>query len=476
MSFLLLIILLYLSLKNQSGPEPVAEEIYDTSPPSGVPVDRLLSIPLLSTHATAPDSRVEYLFDQKPETCWLLARGSGPGECLEINFLPETMPFLSGIRILPATADTLAAVRKIALYVNNELAQVREGAFNFPLGQKVFALRLCIESTDADEEYSYREDNQLIHIHTLPSGAQTGLESILFFDQDGEAYYPLPPRYIPANVAPSSNLNPVSAFHAGQLFDGDPGSAWIEGESATSAGSFLRIDLAEIIQPSFIALWNGFQLSDQHFQHNSRVAAMTIQADNAPDFSFECRDQTGGQLIPLPGNQQLSSFTLRIDRTYRGDRYAEAALSELFFLDGAQPILLQTDWPQRTQRQIVESTAPSPLRLYLNRPVANRIEHSSGAYYRRKNLYIAGDGRFYAQIEQNEPNRQSVTRYDISGHWELQEALEDRCRLRLFGRSERIDFNANTTPDFQEDLFNEVITLQTDRIDGGEILGRFYRR
>lgn len=476
MSFLLLIILLYLSLNNQPGPAPVTEEVYDTSPPSGIPADRLLSLPLLSTHATAPDSRVDYLFDQSPETCWLLTRGSGPGECLEINFLPETMPFLSGIRILPAVADTLVTVRKMALYVNNELAQVKEGVFNFPIGQKVFVLRICIESTDADEEYSYREDNQLIRIHTLPSGVQTGLESILFFDQEGEAYYPLPPKYISANVLPSSNLNPVSAFHAGQLFDGDPGSAWIEGETAAPGGSFLRIDLAEIIQPSFLALWNGFQLSDRHYRYNSRVAAMTILADDAPDFSFECRDQTGGQLIPLPGNQQLSSFTLRIDRTYRGDRYAEAALSELFFLDGAQPILLKTDWPERTQRQIVESSQQSPLRLYLNHSVTNRIEHSSGAYYRRKNLYIADDSRFYAKIEQNESNRNSVTQYDISGYWELQEATEDHCRLRLFGRSERVDFDANTTPDFQEDLFNEVITLQVDRIDGGEMLGRFYRR
>lgn len=476
LSFLLLLILLIMSLNNQSSVKPVEEKVYDTSPPSSIPAERLLSIPLLSAGATAPGSQVDYLFDQQAETHWLLARGNGPGECLEINFLPQNMPFLGGIRVIPAIADTLATIKKIALYVNHELTAIKEGDFNFPVGQKVFALRLCIESTTADEEYSYMEDDHLIKIHTLPTGEQTGLQSILFFNKQGQAYFPLPPKYISAKVLPSSNLNPISAFHAGQLFDGNPNSAWIEGDAASPSGSFLNIQLAEAIQPSFLALWNGFQLSDQHYQNNSRAAGITLQMDNAPSFSFECRDQTGGQVIRLPSNLKLRSFSLHIDRTYRGTRYPETALSELFFMDGPQAIVLKTDWPQRIQQEVSAEIQQTPLRLYLNRAITNRIEHSSGDFHHRKKLYIAADGHFYAQIERNELSQKHITKYSISGHWELQDASETNVRLRLFGKVEQTDFATNATPTFKEELFNEVIDIQMDRIDGGETLGIFYLR
>ena len=476
LSFLLLLILLIMSLNNQSSVPPVEEKIYDTSPPSSIPTERLLSIPLLSIGATAPSSQVNHLFDQRSDTYWLLSRGNGPGECLEINFLPQNMPFLGGIRVIPAIADTLATVNKIALYVNHELTAIKEGDFNFPIDQKVFTLRLCIESTTADEEYSYMEDDHLIKIHTLPTGEQTGLQSILFFNKQGQAYFPLPPKYIPANIQPSSTLNPISAFHVGQLFDGNPGSAWIEGDAALTAGSFLNIQLAEAIQPSSLAIWNGFQLSDKHYQNNSRAANITLQAKGAPSFSFECRDQTGGQVIRLPSNLKLLSFSLQINNTYRGTHYPETALSELFFMDGPQSIVLKTDWSQRIQQEVSPEIQQTPLRIFLNRPITNRIEHSSGEFYHRKKLYIAADGSFYAQIEKIELNQKHITQYDLSGHWELQEADEETVRLRLFGKIEQTDFAANTTPTFQEDLFNEVVDIQMDRVNGGKMLGRFYLR
>lgn len=475
MSIALLLVLLYASLRRQ--PNPVQSNSSPTDAPAlpDLPADRVLPLPLISADATAPDSRIGHLFDQDPATLWLLSRGSGPGSCLELHFLPQDMPFLSGIRAVPAAGDSLTGITKMALYVNNELTQVKEGDFDFPIGQKVFALRLCIEETGGDQVQNYAANDELISIRTMPQDQQTALQSLLFFDREGLAYYPLPPRFVAANVTPSSNLNPVSAFHAGRLFDGRPAGAWIEGEAATSV-STIRVRLAEAVQPSALVLWNGYQLSDIHYQNNSRVAALTLHAGNQPPLELECRDQSGAQILDLPSNLRLEDFSLEIDQKYPGSRYPETAISELCFLEGARSVILQTNWPRTVRGELELKTDQSPLYFYLDRSVSNRIEHRAGDYLRQQQLCIRSDGSFYARQEQNQARENTRTQYEISGHWGLREARAEYTRIQLFGKLVRVRFGANSTPIFEETLFEEEIEFLPDRIVGGERLGTFYLR
>ena len=246
------------------------------------------------------------------------------------------------------------------------------------------------------------------------------------------------------------------------------------GSSMTHLDTFREMD--SLIPYAEALGFESFQTTEQHFQNNGRAARITLRNNDSPIFSFDARDQVGGQLFALPSNLKLQSFSVHIDHSFRGVRYPEVALSEFFFMDGPQSIVLKTDWSERIQKETADEIQQTPLRLYLNRPIINRIQHSSGTFYYHKKLYISKNGHFYAQVEKNERNKNRTIQHQISGHWELQDYDENRARLRFFGRSEQTDFSSNTTPTFQEDLFNEVIDIQLNRINGGELLGTFYLR
>ncbi len=472
--FISLFLLLTIILWNASRPKTIPVE--ELKPLSGeISEAQLLPIPLISATASSPGNQWARLFEQENDSIWLFPKGRGPGECIEINFLQERMPYLSRLQIIPAQGDSLAELRQISVSVNGETTILQNNDFEFLLEQKVYALRICIESTKADVNRNFTESEQNIRIRYLFPEEQVGLRSIRFYDQNDRKYHPVPPRYINARAQPSSNLNPMTAYHAGQLFDGKTNSAWIEGEESKHSGGYLQIQLAESIEPDHLALWNGHQLSEMHYAERTRPARLLLTGPGLTPLTLICRDQMDDQLISLPKGTSIKDFSLEIDSVYIGSKHYEAAISELVFLQESQPLVLQTNWSRIIQEEVQSEIDQSPLNLYLNRPIKNQVGHTEGVSFTKKQLYFAADGSFYIHIERRQMASNHLTQLDVEGYWEIQTANAEMAVLRLFGESALTNFAADSTPVRENTPFNELIEVWPDRIEGGEKLGRFYR-
>lgn len=141
-------------------------------------------------------------------------------------------------------------------------------------------------------------------------------------------------------ITASSELAPAGSttYDATNLIDGDPSSAWNEGEPGDGSGERLELHLAEPTTVTGLLVWNGYQSEDFFVQHN-RVRTLRLElADRT--FTVQLLDRRGPQAVDLPGPVTAERIGIEVTETYPGDRYNDAALSEIEVLGisaGPQP-------------------------------------------------------------------------------------------------------------------------------------------
>ena len=473
--FFFLAILAIVTLWWKKNPIPKAPIVTDI--PETNELERPLPIPLFFASNPLSRDQLQFVFDGNQESSWLLPPGAGAGECLEIHFLQQQMPYIREMQIIPARGDSLSDIKQISVSVNNTSPLViSSGDFSFSLKQRVFSLRICLESIQEEIQRSFTENNEKVTILQMPPDRRCGIREILFLDEENNYYQALLPKQVQAVVEPSSNLNPLTSFHSGHLFDGQPATAWLEGKEDQNEPGKLHFQLEQSISPTYLVLWNGYQLSEVHYQEYSRLAAFTLISERLSIFSAFCRDQYGSQLIDFPNGIQLKDFTLQLDSLYQGSQYPNNALSELLFFEGEQPILLKTNWPERIRREKAVQVENTPLQAWIDQQVINFLEDPAGNSFIRKTICIAGDGSFYVRITRDQLLPEHRTQYEASGHWELQETSSELALLRLSGRSNRTDFARDSIPIALESSFNQLIEVHDNRLESSETLGRFFRQ
>lgn len=133
-----------------------------------------------------------------------------------------------------------------------------------------------------------------------------------------------------AAVAASSSLEPEGAttYDAANLIDGDPTTAWNEGEPGDGEGQWVDLVLERPSIVTGVLLWNGYQSGDFYAQHN-RVRRVQLVLGDDRTFAVQLLDRRGPQAINLPEPVTTSRIRLEIAGTFPGSIYNDAALSEL---------------------------------------------------------------------------------------------------------------------------------------------------
>lgn len=129
----------------------------------------------------------------------------------------------------------------------------------------------------------------------------------------------------------SSVLDPQfgNRYGPGNLFDGDPATAWVEGARDDGVGEALVVRFAQATEVSRIQLMNGYNKNRDIYAKNNRVKSLVLTASGGERFDVSMSDDGGWQTIELPQAISAEWISLEIGSVFRGSKYRDTAISEM---------------------------------------------------------------------------------------------------------------------------------------------------
>lgn len=129
----------------------------------------------------------------------------------------------------------------------------------------------------------------------------------------------------------SSVLEPQfgNRYGPGNLFDGDPSTAWVEGAADDGLGEaiVLRFDGARTV--SRISIMNGYNKNRDIYAKNNRVRTLKLTDSAGRRFEASISDSGDWQTLNLPGDVKIEWLSLAIGSVYPGVKYRDTAISEI---------------------------------------------------------------------------------------------------------------------------------------------------
>lgn len=133
------------------------------------------------------------------------------------------------------------------------------------------------------------------------------------------------------SVCVSSVLDPQygNRYGGGNLFDGNPATAWVEGVGGQGEGESIVVEFDRPRSPTTIEVLNGYTKSAAIFAKNSRVRVLELRNSAGEDFTLQLEDSMDWQRLSLPAMQPCDWISLTIRDVYPGSKYQDTAISEL---------------------------------------------------------------------------------------------------------------------------------------------------
>ena len=144
-------------------------------------------------------------------------------------------------------------------------------------------------------------------------------------------------RLDPVDVTASSSLRPTNAhtYDPQNLLDGKLATAWNEDAPGDGEGEWVRFGFAGIVSVARIDIANGYQSDPTTYANNPRVHELRLTFSDGSSQRIELQDETGYQTLKLQ-TKKTEWVRMTIVSTYPGDRWHDAALSEVRFYEAAK--------------------------------------------------------------------------------------------------------------------------------------------
>ena len=138
-----------------------------------------------------------------------------------------------------------------------------------------------------------------------------------------------PSRIEVVDVSASSELpaEGSTTYAASNLVDGDPATAWNEGEPGDGVTETIQLELEGPSRVTGLLVWNGYQDGDAFVEH-PRVSELRLSLGERT-FAVTLLDRRGPQAIDLPEPIAAEGITLEVVSVVPGDRYNDTSLSEI---------------------------------------------------------------------------------------------------------------------------------------------------
>jgi uncharacterized caspase-like protein len=135
----------------------------------------------------------------------------------------------------------------------------------------------------------------------------------------------------PLTYCSSSVLDPQygNRYGPGNLTDGDPATAWVEGVGGTGTGERILIKFGSERRFAGIDITNGYTKNRSIFAKNGRVRNATVKLSDGSSYDLPLSDTMNVLRKRLQRPVTATWMELRIDGVYDGSKYQDTAISEL---------------------------------------------------------------------------------------------------------------------------------------------------
>ena len=423
--------------------------------------------------STANSSNIRNAFDDNPQTKWETIAGAGPDEGIMI-YLPEKK-YIEQIKINAADLSQYAKILDLNIFANG--VPVTIGGVNevIPIEKELKSLYIRFLRTENENSSQLKRDGNAVTLSYFSKDHQLGIEDIILYGKDKEAYRVVPPRLVKGKIIASSTLAPEVAYGAAQIFDARKEFAWVEGAEHDGKGESIRLELEEKIAVNGLKLWNGYQRSTGHYKKNARVKHFKF-GDEASMRSYTLRDSPNGQKFPLGVRLSSDKFILEVEDIYKGAAYKDLAISELLLLDEEESIIVESDFAKNNQAAYRQKAKNTSLENLLDRRIYNLS--GKGDFESERSLILRSDGTFVNYAYAYDESQNDETKSISDGNWEILAASPEEVKLKLFGKyfdySNMEAYYKGEAADEMTRIFKDVVTIKDGVLQGEKFIDVLY--
>jgi hypothetical protein len=133
--------------------------------------------------------------------------------------------------------------------------------------------------------------------------------------------------YCATSVLPPQGKN---SYDPSMLFDGKPATAWVENDPESGLSQTITLDFGRERQVAGFDILNGYSKDERTWANNSRVRGATLTLSDGKSFDIELPDVRDLNRFEFNRPVSTASIAIRLDSVYRGSKYADTAISELY--------------------------------------------------------------------------------------------------------------------------------------------------
>jgi hypothetical protein len=120
-------------------------------------------------------------------------------------------------------------------------------------------------------------------------------------------------------------------YDATQIFDGNVGTAWVEGKPGPGLGEWIEVGFLGEKLVSAVKIFPGYGKSEVAFQNNNRPKTIRLQFSTGVTQEISLEDAMKWQTFQVSPAVRTSSVRLIIVDVYRGGKSDDTAISEIQF-------------------------------------------------------------------------------------------------------------------------------------------------
>ena len=156
----------------------------------------------------------------------------------------------------------------------------------------------------------------------------TGVYAKLKRDKDDLEGAPVGPYADASSELKSQGGN---QYGAEQIFDGNVGTAWIEGKPGPGIGEWVELHFTSEKLVSTVKIFPGYGKNEQAFKNNNRPKTIRLQFTSGGTQEIALEDAMKWQTFKVNPAVRSSSVRMIIVDVYHGDKSDDTAISEVQF-------------------------------------------------------------------------------------------------------------------------------------------------
>lgn len=120
------------------------------------------------------------------------------------------------------------------------------------------------------------------------------------------------------------------------LKDNKVSTVWVEGESGSGLGTWVKVDLDGTQTVSKIKIWNGNWYTADFWQRHNRMKDIEVELSDGSKHEFTLTDKMEPEVIKLPKATATKYVKIRYTSIYKGSTFNDTCISEVQVHDASR--------------------------------------------------------------------------------------------------------------------------------------------